>query len=82
MQTGRRDIPRVCRRQPSFLNQAVQVATTDSASGFPLGADMRNSVVVNAPRVRIRLKNIPRPLSYTAGNVLTTGYTDSLCASS
>jgi len=47
----RNDIPRTCRRMPSFLNRAVQVGAVALASGFPLVADVRNSLTISAPRV-------------------------------
>lgn len=65
----RRDTSHLCRCSPSFLNLRVQVGTPHPASGFPLGADMHNGQILSVPGVRIRLKKIPRPLPYTAGDV-------------
>lgn len=65
----RRDTSHLCRCSPSFLNLRVQVGTLHPASGFPLEADMHNGQILSVPGVRIRLKKIPRPLPYTAGDV-------------
>lgn len=64
-----RDTSHLCRCSPSFLNLRVQVGTLHPASGFPLEADMHNGRILGVPGVRIRLKKIPRPLPYTAGDV-------------
>jgi hypothetical protein len=67
--SGRSDTPRLCRRKPSFLNRGVQVGTVALASGFPLGDGLAQQPHGHVPRVRIRLKKIPRPRSITTGGV-------------
>jgi hypothetical protein len=53
------------------LNREVQVGTGDSASGFPLGGGLAQRLGLGVPGVMNRLKKIPRPISNTAGDVLT-----------
>ena len=62
------DIPHLCRRGPLFLNHWVQVGSTGVLQAFRLGGRAhRHQHYV--PRVWIRLKKIPRPLTNTAGDV-------------
>lgn len=68
---ARRDIPRLCRCRPLFLNHSVQVGAIGVASGFPLVGGHAQQLHLLAPWVRIRLKKIPRPSSSTAGDVLS-----------
>lgn len=46
---GEKDIPRLCRCKPLFLNQKVQVGTTGMLQASRLNADMHTGIDIMFP---------------------------------
>lgn len=53
------DIPRLCRRQLSFLNQKAQVGRAVPPLGFPLRADMHTSSDFLSPGYELGSRKYP-----------------------
>jgi hypothetical protein len=71
-----RDIPRLWRCSPLFLNRRVQGGSRNGASGFPLKADMHTGCRMATPGYALGSRKYPGRCREPQGMSWGRGYTD------